>query len=63
MVAKEVEVLTQSAAGGDGVRWCSTGEDAYSLDVAEGLKRGTQVVLHLQEDAWNMRKTLACVTS
>ena len=51
MVAKEVEVLTQSAAGGDGVRWRSTGEDAYSLDAAEGLPRGTQVVLHLQEDA------------
>ena len=51
MVAKEVEVLTQSAAGGDGVRWRSTGEDAYSLDVATDLPRGTQVILHLQEDA------------
>jgi len=51
MVAKEVEVLTQSAAGGDGVRWRSSGEDAYSLDVATDLPRGTQVILHLQEDA------------
>ena len=51
MVAKEVEVLTQSAAGGDGVRWRSTGEDAYSLDIATNLPRGTQVILHLQEDA------------
>jgi molecular chaperone HtpG len=51
MVAKEVEVLTQSAAGGDAVRWRSTGEDAYSLDVATDLPRGTQVILHLQEDA------------
>jgi molecular chaperone HtpG len=51
MVAKEVEVLTQSAAGGDGVRWRSTGEDAYSLDAATDLPRGTQVILHLQEDA------------
>ena len=51
MVAKEVEVLTQSAAGGDGVRWRSTGEDAYSLDVQRAFARGTQVVLHLQEDA------------
>jgi len=51
MVAKEVEVLTQAAAGGDGVRWRSTGEDAYSLDPAQGLSRGTQVILHLQEDA------------
>lgn len=51
MVAKEVEVLTQSAAGGEGVRWRSTGEDAYSLDAVQDLSRGTQVVLHLQEDA------------
>ena len=51
MVAKEVEVLTKSAAGGDGVRWRSSGEDAYSLDVATDLPRGTQVILHLQEDA------------
>lgn len=51
MVANEVEVLTQSAAGGDGVRWRSSGEDAYSLDAAEDLPRGTQVILHLQEDA------------
>ena len=51
MVANEVEVLTQSAAGGDGVHWRSTGEDAYSLDVAADLPRGTQVILHLQEDA------------
>ena len=51
MVANEVEVLTQSAAGGDGVYWRSTGEDAYSLDVAADLPRGTQVILHLQEDA------------
>ncbi len=51
MVANEVEVRTQSAAGGDGVHWRSTGEDAYSLDVAADLPRGTQVILHLKEDA------------
>jgi molecular chaperone HtpG len=51
MVAKEVEVLTQSAAGGEGVRWRSTGEDAYSLDAIEDLPRGTKVILHLQDDA------------
>ena len=51
MVADKVEVCTLSAQGGDGVRWQSTGEDAYSLEVAEGLARGTQVILHLKEDA------------
>ena len=51
MVADKVEVCTLSAQGGDGVRWQSTGEDAYSLEVAEGLARGTQVILHLKDDA------------
>jgi molecular chaperone HtpG len=51
MVADRVEVLTLSAHGGDGVRWQSSGEDAYDLEVAEGLTRGTQVILHLKEDA------------
>ena len=51
MVADKVEVCTLSAQGGEGVRWQSTGEDAYSLEVAEGLPRGTQVILHLKEDA------------
>ena len=63
MVAKEVEVLTQSAAGGGGVRWRSTGEDAYSLDAAEGLARGTQVVLHLQEDALEYAEDCLLYTS
>ena len=51
MVADKVEVCTLSAQGGDGVRWQSTGEDAYSLEGVEGLARGTQVILHLKEDA------------
>lgn len=51
MVADEVEVRTLSAAGGDGVVWRSKGEDAYTLEAVEGLSRGTQVILHLQEDA------------
>jgi len=51
MVADKVEVCTLSAQGGDGVRWQSTGEDAYSLEAVEGLARGTQVILHLKEDA------------
>ena len=51
MVADKVEVFTLAAQGGEGVRWQSTGEDAYSLEVAEGLTRGTQVILHLKDDA------------
>ncbi len=51
MVADKVEVFTFAAQGGEGVRWESTGEDAYSLEVANGLTRGTQVILHLKDDA------------
>ena len=51
MVADEVEVRTRSAAGGEGVVWRSSGEDAYTIETAEDLPRGTQVILHLQEDA------------
>ncbi len=53
MVADEVEVLTL-AAGADpseGVSWRSKGEDDYALAAASDLTRGTQVVLHLTEDA------------
>ena len=42
MVASEVEVRTHSAAGGDGV-WRSSGEDAYTIEAADDLPRGTQV--------------------
>jgi len=51
MVASEVEVRTRSAAGGEGVIWRSSGEDAYTIEAADDLPRGTQVVLHLQDDA------------
>ncbi|MGB0998210.1 MAG: molecular chaperone HtpG [Pseudomonadales bacterium] len=51
MVAGEVEVRTRSAAGGEGVIWRSSGEDAYTIEAADDLPRGTQVVLHLQDDA------------
>ena len=51
MVASEVEVLTRGAGSDAGVRWVSKGEDAYELEDVDDLPRGTQVILHLQEDA------------
>ena len=50
IVAKEVEVLTRAAGAESGVRWVSKGEDDYSVAEAEA-ERGTQVVLHLRDDA------------
>jgi molecular chaperone HtpG len=56
IVADEVEVLTRSAldgAGekGPGTRWVSRGEDEFSVEVAPDLRAGTEVILHLKDDA------------
>jgi len=51
MVANEVEVHTLGAGSEEGVVWRSSGEDAYELESASGLTRGTRVTLHLQDDA------------
>ena len=51
MVAHEVEVLTLGAGADQAVRWVSQGEDAYDLADVDGVTRGTQVILHLQDDA------------
>jgi molecular chaperone HtpG len=51
MVADEVEVLTRGAGIDEGVRWRSAGEDAYDIELADELPRGTQVILHLKDDA------------
>ena len=50
IVAEDVEVLTRAAGEDAGVRWVSKGEDDYSVAEAEA-ERGTQVTLHLRDDA------------
>jgi molecular chaperone HtpG len=52
MVADRVAVLSRMA--GDkkkAVRWESAGDGAYTVEDAEKEKRGTDVILHLKEDA------------
>jgi molecular chaperone HtpG len=51
MVADEVEVRTLAAGASQGVLWRSTGEDSYELEDIDLDQRGTQVILHLQDDA------------
>jgi len=51
MVADEVEVRTLGAGAEQGVRWRSAGEDSYEIEDIDGVSRGTQVILHLQDDA------------
>lgn len=52
MVAGEVVIVTKKA-GSDApaVRWSSRGEGEYELDSAEKNESGTEITLHLKEDA------------
>lgn len=51
IVADEVTVLTRAAGSEMGVRWVSKGEDAYTVETADNLPRGTSVILSLKADA------------
>jgi molecular chaperone HtpG len=62
MVADRVTVVTRPAgAPADGTRWESDGQGAYTIEAAEKPTRGTDVILHLKEDAkdfldaWRLR--------
>ncbi|RMG71314.1 MAG: molecular chaperone HtpG [Bacteroidetes bacterium] len=52
MVAKEVEVVSRSwQEGAEAVRWTCDGTTTYTIDTAERDSRGTDVILHLADDA------------
>jgi len=52
MVADRVEVYTRSyKQGEEGWIWSSCGAGTYTIEKAEGITRGTKVVLYLKEDA------------
>ncbi len=53
LVADRVTLTTRRAGMGaeHGVRWESTGDGNYTLETVEDAQRGTEVVLHLREDA------------
>lgn len=51
MVANKVEVITKSAKEEKGIKWVSTGEDSFTIEETEKESRGTDIVLHLKEDA------------
>jgi molecular chaperone HtpG len=53
MVADKVEVFSQSAKGGDSVRFESAGEDGYRIETVEKLPVGTRIVVHLKADDEN----------
>ena len=51
MVAERVTVLTRKAGEAKGVRWESEGKGSYTLEEIDREERGTEVILHLREDA------------
>lgn len=62
MVADRVTVLTRPAGDpAGGVRWESDGQGDYSIESADKPGRGTDVILHLKDDAkefldeWRLR--------
>ncbi len=59
MVADKVTVVTRAAGSGpaDGTKWESDGQGTYSLDATEKPTRGTDVILHLKEDAKDFLET------
>ncbi len=48
MVADRVEVETRKAGEETGLRWSSEADGQYTIEEAEGLSRGTRVILHLK---------------
>jgi molecular chaperone HtpG len=51
MIADEVRVRTRSDKEQTGWEWSSDGSGTFTITPAEGLARGTEVILHLKDDA------------
>jgi molecular chaperone HtpG len=64
MVADRVTVVTRAAGSqpADGTKWDSDGQGTYSVEAVEKPTRGTDVILHLKDDAkdfldaWRLRQ-------
>ena len=51
LVADRVEVITRSAARGEGAfRWTSDGQDTFTIEPAQRAERGTELILHLKDE-------------
>jgi molecular chaperone HtpG len=62
MAADRVTVITRPAGTKEGVRWESDGQGEFTIEPVEKDRRGTDVILHLREDAkefltsWRIRE-------
>lgn len=50
IVADRVDVVTRRAGSEAAVRWSSAGEGEFTVETADRVERGTEIVLHLRED-------------
>lgn len=58
MVSSKVEILTKSfREGSTGVRWECDGSPEFSLEDAEKESRGTEIILHVNEDSAEFLET------
>lgn len=61
MVADRVTVLSRAIGAAEGVRWESDGQGEFTVEACEKPTRGTDVILHLKDDAkefldeWHVR--------
>ncbi len=51
MVADEVTVTSKAYGSEEANRWMSKGADGYTVEAAEKTSAGTEIVLHIKEDA------------
>ncbi len=51
IVAKEVEVISRKAGTKEAHRWASDGAGTFTVSKAEKKERGTDIILHLKDDA------------
>ncbi len=69
MIADTVRVRTRSYHEANGWEWESDGSGTFTISPAEGLERGTEIVLHLKEDAkdfaddWRIRGAIKTYSS
>lgn len=65
LVADKVEVVSRAAGSEQAHRWVSDGKDSYLVEPAERASQGTDVILHLTEEAseylkgWRLRDLIA----
>jgi molecular chaperone HtpG len=51
MVSQKVEVITKSYKDGPAVKWTCDGNPEYEIEDAEKSTRGTDIILHISDDA------------